>query len=83
MVCGLSDRGYCSSFVSSHIRPSGVGILLVGGTRLVELHVLLDAEGVLLLERGEVSEGHQWACVPEVILECFWISGLAQPLDGI
>ncbi len=25
---------------------------------LVELHILLNAEGVLLLERGEVTEGH-------------------------
>ena len=25
---------------------------------LIELDVLLDAEGVLLLERGEVAEGH-------------------------
>ena len=25
---------------------------------VVELHVLLDAEGVLLLEGGEVTEGH-------------------------
>ncbi len=41
---------------------------------LVELHVLLDAEGVLLLEGRQVTEGHQWASVPEVILT--WIRRL-------
>ena len=50
---------------------------------VVELHVLLDAEGVLLLEGGEVAEGHQGAGVPEVILESLGVSCLPQPLDGI
>ncbi len=55
----------------------------VGNQLLVELHVLLDSKGVLLLESGEVTEGHQGAGMPEVILESLGVSGLAQPLDGI
>ena len=48
---------------------------------LFELHVLLNTEGVLLLERGEVTEGHQGAGVPEVVLERLGVSGLPQPFD--
>ena len=44
---------------------------------LFELHVLLNAEGVLLLKRGEVAEGHQGAGVPEVVLERLGVPGLA------
>ena len=44
---------------------------------LIELHFLLDAEGVLLLESGEVAEGHQRTGVAQVVLERFGVFGLA------
>ena len=50
---------------------------------VVELCLLLDAEGVLLLEDGEVAEGHQWAGVPEVIPESLGVSGLPEPFNRI
>jgi hypothetical protein len=36
---------------------------------LVELHVLLNTEGVLLLEGGEIAKGHEGTGATEVVLE--------------
>jgi hypothetical protein len=43
----------------------------------------LDAEGVFLLQGGEIAQGHEGTGVAKVVLERLGVSGLAESFNGV